>query len=492
MTTSAELTAVPAAADSLWPKFALALGLVGLADMLLYEGRPIGLSLPLFLAVLAATGILVNIARSTPGRLAYAALLIVAGLAAVVEEANLLSFPITLLMILSAVALATDASSRGLWLPLSAAGQLLVIGPLRLLPDTIMMLRANVLMRALLIWSVPVALGCLFTALFATANPVIAQWFDVFGSAERAPDLSIGRVVFWFVALSMIWPFIHLRWRQRTTTPGHPLEHEADQSESLLAALLGPATVVRSLILFNILFAIQTALDGVYLWGHAALPSGVTYAAYAHRGAYLLIVTALLAAAFVIVAARSEITATGSPLIRPLIYLWVAQNVVLVVSSIQRLHMYVETYALTYWRIAALIWMILVAVGLILIVLRIALNKPGAWLIRMNLLVLSLTLYGCAFINLDAAIADYNVSHSREAGQSGPSIDSAYLAWLGPQALPAIDRAMRLSPSNQQLLSDRDRLLLLQQSQMAAWRSWSFRGWRLQRHLAKHPPQDPS
>ena len=62
--------------------------------------------------------------------------------------------------------------------------------------------------------------------------------------------------------------------------------------------------VTRSLILFNVMFALQSALDLTYLWGGASLPNDMTYAYYAHRGAYPLIATALLAAGFVLIAMR--------------------------------------------------------------------------------------------------------------------------------------------------------------------------------------------
>ena len=58
--------------------------------------------------------------------------------------------------------------------------------------------------------------------------------------------------------------------------------------------------MTRSLILFNALFAVQTVLDLIYLWGGASLPDGMSHAEYAHRGAYPLVATALLAAAFVL------------------------------------------------------------------------------------------------------------------------------------------------------------------------------------------------
>ena len=150
----------------------------------------------------------------------------------------------------------------------------------------------------------------------------------------------------------------------------------------------------------------QTGLDVVYLWGGVALPDGLTYAAYAHRGAYPLIVTALLAAGFVLAAMRPGGPAERKPVIRVLVFLWIAQNVMLVVSSMLRLDLYVQIYSLTWWRVAAFIWMLLVAVGLILIVARIAFNRSNTWLVQMNLATLALLACICAFINFPYVIAD--------------------------------------------------------------------------------------
>ena len=56
------------------------------------------------------------------------------------------------------------------------------------------------------------------------------------------------------------------------------------------------------MIVFNGLFAVQNGLDVAYLWNGAALPDGLTFAAYAHQSVYPLIATTLLAAVFVLVA----------------------------------------------------------------------------------------------------------------------------------------------------------------------------------------------
>ena len=282
-----------------------------------------------------------------------------------------------------------------------------------------------------------------------------------------------------------VWPFIQVWWRRKPEATPDPAEAVPQEQETISPGIdfFGAATILRSLILFNLLFAVQTVLDVAYLWGNATLPADISYAAYAHRGAYPLIVTALLAAGFVLAAMRPGGPAEQSKVIRPLVYLWVAQNVLLVASSILRLDLYVQIYLLTWWRVAAFIWMLLVAFGLLLIVARIVLNRSNEWLIRANLITLTATLYVCSLVNFAAVIADYNVNHSREVAGKGVQIDMNYLLHLGPQALPAIDRAIQLRGADPTLVSRRDCLVEQQRNDMASWRAWGFRSWRLQRTL---------
>src|SRR5664279_915576 len=165
----------------------------------------------------------------------------------------------------------------------------------------------------------------------------------------------------------------------------------------------------------------------------------MSYAEYAHRGAYPLIVTALLAAGFVLIAMRPGGPAASSRLIRPLVLAWIGQNILLVVSSIFRLDLYVASYSLTYLRLAAFIWMVLVTIGLSLVLIQIKLKKPNSWLLAANAVSLALVLYGCCFVNAPRLVASYNVEHSRENGGTGPNLDLQYLASLGPAALPVLE-----------------------------------------------------
>ena len=62
-----------------------------------------------------------------------------------------------------------------------------------------------------------------------------------------------------------------------------------------------------------------------------------------------------------------------------------------------------------------------------------------------------------------------------------------YLLSLGPQALPAIDRAIALRGFDPALVSRRGCLVEQQLKATASWRSWGFRSWRLQRALDAEP-----
>jgi hypothetical protein len=470
-------------ANDLPLKPAIAVALAALADWLFY-GQRIGISAVIFALALIFGSLLANFSTWEKRRALLAGVLVLFGLLPAFEEFNAISLGFIVLTLGVSIQLAANHGSERLGQRAWAFFDLYVIGPFRFFRQAPAMFHLPAILAGIAVWFITVALSGVFVFMFASANPMIEKWIGLITPGSAASYLNVGRTVFWIAALSLVWPFIHIRWRKRsrlTTAPETAAHTEGTPSNGI--NFFGPATILRSLILFNLLFAVQTVLDAIYLWGNTTLPADISYASYAHRGAYPLIVTALLAAAFVLAAMKPGGPAEQSRVIRPLVYLWVAQNVLLVLSSILRLDLYVQIYLLTWWRVAAFIWMVLVALGLVLIVARIVLNRSNGWLIRANLIALTATLYICSLVNFAAVIADYNVSHGREAGGKGVWIDMNYLFSLGPQALPAIDRAIALRGFDPTLVSRRGCLVEQQRREVASWRSWGFRSWRLQRTL---------
>jgi hypothetical protein len=477
------------ARESAFPtKAAIALALAVLADWLFYEHRA-GISAVIFAVALACGSLLANIATLNRKKAPLACAILLAGLVPAVEEFNVASMTFLVLALGIGLLLTTNRDRHRLGERAAALCDLYLVGPFKFFHDALSALNLPALRIGLTVWLIPVLFGGIFLFLLVSANPLLEKWIGLLNPGNTASDISLARVLLWTLALSLVWPFIHVRWAGKRGMPVALAETAAlvQGIPSAQSNFFGAATILRSLILFNLLFAVQTILDAIYLWGNVALPADVSYASYAHRGAYPLIVTALLAAAFVLAAMRPNGPAEKSRVIRPLVYLWVAQNVLLVLSSILRLDLYVQIYLLTWWRVAAFIWMVLVALGLLLIVARIALNRSNALLVHANLLTLTATLYVCSLINFAAIIADYNVGNSREATGKGVSIDMDYLFSLGPQALPAIDRAIALRGLDPALVSRRGCLVEQQVKDTTFWRSWGFRSWRLQRALGVQP-----
>ncbi|WKA30700.1 DUF4153 domain-containing protein [Bradyrhizobium roseum] len=484
-------------------KPAIVIALAALADWLFY-GESIGISAVIFSLALASGSLLVNFATFRNRQALPVGILLLLGLMPAIEELNFSSLLFIIMTFGICLQVAGNRPFETLGQRALALRDLYVFGPFRFLRDVPAMFDRSAAAATIAIWIVPLVLGCVFTFLFASANPLIEKWIRLVTPDDASSHLSLSRSLFWVAALSVAWPFIHIQWRSKPersidrtlvdmTALAGALMNSADartqEPETAIrqAGFFGVAAILRSLVLFNLLFAVQTVLEIIYLWGNTELPPDISYATDAHRGAYPLIITALLAAGFVLAAMRPGGPAERSRVIRPLVYVWVAQNVLLVVSSILRLDLYVQTYLLTWWRIAAFVWMVLVVLGLLLIVARIALNRSNDWLIRANLLTLTATLYVCSLVNFAAIIADYNVSHSREANGKGVWIDLNYLFSLGPQALPAIDRAIVLRGFDPALVSRRGCLVEQQVKQMASWRAWGFRSWRLQRALGAQP-----
>ncbi|MDB5538063.1 MAG: hypothetical protein JWQ65_2938, partial [Devosia sp.] len=350
------------------------------------------------------------------------------------------------------------------------------------------------IIRQIVIWLVPVGCALVFVWLFSSANPLIETVLAKLDPSFLEQFADPGRIILWIMVAVVVWPLLIPRlFQKRRFKPV-----AADVAPLPEGLLFGSAAILRSLIVFNAIFAVQTALDLTYLWGGVALPEGMTFADYAHRGAYPLIATALLAGAFVLAAMRPGGAGEKNRLIRWLVYAWIAQNIMLCVSSLLRLDLYVDVYSLTELRIAAGIWMALVAIGLALILTRIALRRNNSWLVATNCVALLATLYACAFVDFSAVIADFNVSHSAEMGGEGEGLDLVYLQQLGPTALPALDRFIAnlkpypvLPPANGDYgefvsVAPAFRIEMVQTflARDTDWRAWSFRNWRLEQYLA--------
>jgi hypothetical protein len=475
---------------------------VAAADWLFY-GHPVGWTAGLFafvvMALLAVRG--GAFLRAWPGR---AVTLAAGGLvAALVEEPTPLAVVMASLAVAMLAVLNCNRWPGGARQWAARLAEAVGVGLTRVVTDNRVAVRwmgrhpqsLAGPVRAARLWVLPVVLGCGFVLLFRAANPVISsvvgRALASFGDALRTIGalVDLPRNVFWLIVAAVVYALLRVRRCRRREIEVVPQaatmwRDEADALAGARRSAFARAVVVRCLVVFNALFAVQNLLDVMYLFGGAALPEGMSHAEYAHRGAYPLVATALLAAVFVLAAFRPGGAAEQSALARRLVYVWVAQNVFLTITAAWRLDLYVGIYSLTRLRVAAGVWMMLVAAGLVWVGCRIVFRRDNGWLLNANVLTAVAVLYVCCFVNFDRVIADYNVAHCRETGGGGVSIDVDYLRTLGPDALPALRRLAPLLPPAERRRETLAHVEALEQElrdDLSDWRGWTLRRARLGR-----------
>lgn len=465
--------------SSFWLRLGLAAALVALADLLFVWHEP-GSTLGLFALAWVAALVLARqgLLRERRGRVALIAA--VAFALVLVDRPGLLAWGLFGVSMAVAALSARVRSGEPAW---AWVQRLVVMAVVGLAGPVIDLFRLSRLKRrrtgrsALAMLGVlvmPVVGGAVFLALFAAANPLISDFIDRL-AAPRLPEDGVGRVIVWGLVAILTLGALRPRWRRRLI---------ALPTRRITAGSPGLTTSITwSLIVFNAVFALQNGLDIAFLWSGAPLPGDMGLADYAHRGAYPLIATALLAGLFVLVALQPGSDTARRPLVRRLVVVWVGQNIVLVASSLLRTADYIEAYALTRFRIAAMVWMALVGVGLLLICWRMLQDKSAHWLINANVGVTLTVLALASAIDLGAVAAGWNVRHSREVGGRGVELDLGYLRALGAPALVSLVEL-------EQTTDDpglRDRVAAVRRDVLAdvrrgqrEWRGWT---WRDQRRL---------
>ena len=84
-------------------------------------------------------------------------------------------------------------------------------------------------------------------------------------------------------------------------------------------------------------------------------------------------------------------------------------------NGARRLLLYVEEYGLTQFRVTTALWMLLVAVGYLLILARIHGHRPIGFLFRTNTISTALLLSATAVLDVDGLVA---AAHRDRVGRS--------------------------------------------------------------------------
>jgi hypothetical protein len=268
-----------------------------------------------------------------------------------------------------------------------------------------------------------------FGGLFASADAAFAEL-----AGRVTPEVSVPRVVRWvyvfvFATMGLLGGAYLLAAPPRLDGLARPAKARLRRLEWTLP-----------LIALNAVFAAFVAVQLTVLFGgagHVLRTAGLTYAEYARRGFWQLLVVTALALGVLALAARwaPRDTPRDRLLVRVLLGGLAALCLVIVASALLRMHTYEEAYGFTRLRVlvsACELWL-----GSVLVmVLAAGVRLRAGWLPQAAIASGVAALIGLALLNPDQFIADRNVDRYGETGR----IDVLYLSGLSADAVPALDR----------------------------------------------------
>jgi hypothetical protein len=309
--------------------------------------------------------------------------------------------------------------------------------------------------------AVSVALLVVFGTLFASADAAFA---DVL--SRVLPDIDGGTVARWIFVFAVTLGLLGGAAFLRAAPP--QLSDLDYQGERKVGRLEWAIPLALLTLLFGLFVAVQLAV----LFGgsrHVLATDGLTYADYARGGFWQLLVVTGLTLVVLAGAVRwaPRTMRTDRVFIRTILGTLAGLTLIIVASALHRMDVYADTYGLT--RLRVLVALCEFWLGVVFLMVLIAgVRLRAVWLPRAVVGTGVLALLGLAAANPDGLIADRNVTRYEQINR----IDTAYLATLSADAVPALDRLGTLAPEK------RDCVLMDIADDLAGnpddWRGWSY------------------
>ncbi len=320
----------------------------------------------------------------------------------------------------------------------------------------------------------------IFTLLLASADLVFADYLEDLFDLDILPDvlewLWRGIIVLgsaWFLAGGLAYAL------GRSQASDEQGAVEKALGSLAQAVRLGFVEVATVLISVDLLFLVFVGIQFAYLFGGRAniTVEGYTYAEYARRGFFELVAVSVLTLGLILGLrwlTRRE-TPRQARIFNGLSSLMVGLVLVILASAFQRLRLYEAAYGYTQLRLYSHVFMVWLAVAFVwfLITLwRWPLDRLGtgpdrfaigAFVAAVGFLI---TLNA---INPDAFIAEQNLARYQATGK----LDAYYLTRLSEDAVPVLVLAVdRVTGDEREVLSEHLRHRLESVEASPRWRSW--------------------
>nr|MBK9651160.1 DUF4173 domain-containing protein [Bacteroidota bacterium] len=285
---------------------------------------------------------------------------------------------------------------------------------------------------------IPVLIVTVFFLLYQSSNPV----FYNFTQKINFDFISLAFIRFVIIGFILLYGFYYHRTINIFQTADEQAANNLRKENAVYKSFFGNGFTIEYenisgqilLGLLNVLLLTVNLLDIIYLWGTGGLPQGMSYAAFLHQGTGTLITSIVLAVSIILFYFRGALNYfEKNKSLRILAFVWVLQNIFMVISTAYRNHIYIEEYFLTYKRIGVYVYLFLCVIGLVTTFIKIKNIKSNWYLFRVNSWWCYALLIACSFVSWDLLITKFNVSTATEKNKP---IDKNYLIGLGYINLP--------------------------------------------------------
>ncbi len=250
---------------------------------------------------------------------------------------------------------------------------------------------------------------------------------------------------------------------------------------------LGVVEAATILLVVDALFAIFVTLQLAWLFGgrDTLAMTGLTYAEYARRGFFDLVIVALLAGLLVVTldlaaARRTRLQLTGSMVLLGL-------TAVILVSAFLRLRLYQDAYGWTELRFVVLVAILWLGAALVLVA-GLLVARRTRWVLHALGIGVLVAVTGMNVVGPQAFVAERNLERAINpllvppGGRTG--LDAAYLDELGDEAVvPIVDAWTRLGDADRAALEPVLRVRSGRLAHETGYQGWP--AWNLTRERAR-------
>lgn len=286
------------------------------------------------------------------------------------------------------------------------------------------------ILRGVLI-AIPVV--TLFAILLSSADPVFGDWLKKILNLERLPEYLFR--LFYILMIGSFLVGIYLHALEPRTEAQKP-----DTMKTWMTPFLGWTETGIILGAIDVLFIAFVIIQMRYLFGGTANinETGYTYAEYARRGFGELVGVAVLSLLMYLgLNTISKRESRGARIGFSVVSILLMANVlVMLASSLQRLMLYEEAYGFSEMRTYTHVFIYWLAALIVVTVVLEILRKRGRFALALLIAVLGFAIT-LTMINIDGFIVRQNVKRA----VAGEELDFSYLQQLTTDAVPEMAKA---------------------------------------------------